>query len=144
MGKQQSGCRAPVRLRREPVSRPGAVAVSLHGIAEISVIVLGVALKEGDYDAAVAAAEEGLRAAEASGEPFVQAIAVGNTAVAALCAGHMDVAEERWCRALEILRRERIVGCWDEAAIGLAPSQPGPATPRVPRRSWVPTRWGPG
>jgi predicted ATPase/DNA-binding SARP family transcriptional activator len=92
---------------------------NLHGIAEISVVLLGAALGEGDYDSAVAVAEEGLRAAEDAGEPFVLGLTVGNAGLAALFAGRMDVAEERWCRAMEILRTERIEGFWGEPALGL-------------------------
>jgi hypothetical protein len=93
---------------------------NLHGIAEISVGVLLRAIHEGDYDTAVTVAEEGLRAGEDSGEPFVVSIMLGNTALAALFAGRLDVAEERWWRTMEILRRERIEGFWDEPAFGLA------------------------
>jgi predicted ATPase/DNA-binding SARP family transcriptional activator len=93
---------------------------NLHGIAEISVVLLGAALREGDYDSAVSIAEEGLRAAEDSGEPFVLGLTVGNTGLAALFAGRMDVAEERWCRAMEIFRREHIEGFMEEAVLGLA------------------------
>jgi predicted ATPase/DNA-binding SARP family transcriptional activator len=93
---------------------------NLHGIAEVSVALLGRALGKGDYDSAVAIAEEGLRAAEDSGEPFVLALTVANTGLAALFAGRIDVAEERWCRAIEIYRREHIEAFMDEPTLGLA------------------------
>ena len=75
---------------------------------------------EGDYEAAADAAEEGLRAAEETGEPFALAFAVGNAGLAALFLERMDVAERLFHEQIEIFRRERIDGLWDEPATGLA------------------------
>ena len=78
------------------------------------------ALHEGEYEAAAEAAEEGLRAAEEAGESFALAIALGNVGLAALFLERMDVAEARFREQLEIQRRERIEGIWDEPVAGLA------------------------
>jgi predicted ATPase len=93
---------------------------NLHGIVEITAGVVGAALREADYEAAADLAEEGLRAAEEAGEWFALSIATGNAALAALFLERMEVAERRFCEEMEIWRRERFDGFWDEPAVGLA------------------------
>jgi hypothetical protein len=93
---------------------------NLHGIVEIAASLVGGALKDGDYEAAAEAAEEGLRAAEECREPFVLVIALGNAALPALVTGRMRVAEQRFRRQIETLRREGIEGWWFEPTLGLA------------------------
>ena len=81
---------------------------------------VGRALLDGDYEAAADAADEGLRAAEETGEPIALAFAFGNAGLAALFLERMDVAERLFHQQIEIFRRERIDGLWDEPATGLA------------------------
>ena len=92
---------------------------NLHGIVEMAAGLAGAALHEGEYEAAAELAEEGLRAAEEAGESFALSIALGNVGLAALFLERMDVAEARFREELEIQRRERIDGFWDEPVVGL-------------------------
>ena len=91
---------------------------NLHGIVEMAAGLVGAALHEGEYEAAAEVAEEGLRAAKEAGESFALVIALGNVGLAALFLERMDVAEARFREQLEIERRERIDGFWDEPVVG--------------------------
>jgi hypothetical protein len=93
---------------------------NLHGLVELEIALVGAALHEGQYEAAVDLAEDGLRVAEESGEPFVLSIALGNVALAALFLERMDVADARFREQLDLMQRERIEGLWDEPVAGLA------------------------
>ena len=93
---------------------------NLHGIVEMAAGLVGAALHEGENAVAAEVAEEGLRAAEEAGESFALVIALGNVGLAALFLERMDVAEARFREELEIQRRERIDGLWDEPVLGLA------------------------
>jgi hypothetical protein len=92
----------------------------LRGIVEMAAGLVGPALNEGEYEAADVAAEEGLRAAKELGEPFALAFGMGNAALAALFLERMDAAEGLFQEQIEIFRRERIEGLWEEPATGLA------------------------
>jgi hypothetical protein len=91
-----------------------------RGIVEVAIAVVGRALDERDYAAAAEAAEEGLRAAEEAGEPFLLSFALGNLALPALFMMQMDVAEPLFHEQMEVRRRERIELLWAEPALGLA------------------------
>ncbi|HEX5617259.1 MAG TPA: BTAD domain-containing putative transcriptional regulator [Solirubrobacteraceae bacterium] len=93
---------------------------NLDGIIEMVAGLVGPALVEGAYEAAAEVAEEGLRAAEEAGGSFTLALSLGNAGLAALFLERMDVAEARFREQLEIQRRERIDGFWDEPVAGLA------------------------
>jgi predicted ATPase/DNA-binding SARP family transcriptional activator len=93
---------------------------NLHGVVEMAAGLVGAALHEGEYEVAAEVAEEGLRAAKEAGESFALSIALGNVGLVALFLERMDVAEARFREQLEIQRRERIEGLWDEPVAGLA------------------------
>ncbi len=92
----------------------------LQGIVELTAGMMGRALLDADDEAAVFAADEGLRAAEELGDPMSLAFACGNAGLAALFQSRMDAAERLFGQQIEIFRRERIDGLWDEPATGLA------------------------
>ena len=92
----------------------------LQGIVELTAGMMGGALLDADDEAAVFAADEGLRAAEELGDPMSLAFACGNAGLAALFQSRMDAAERLFGQQIEIFRRERIDGLWDEPATGLA------------------------
>lgn len=93
---------------------------NLRGIVELSAGLVGGALTAGDLDGAAEAAEEGRVAAVQLGEPVALSFGVGNAALAALFLGRMEAAERLALEQVEILRRERIDGLWDEPALLLA------------------------
>jgi hypothetical protein len=93
---------------------------NLHGIVEIAASLVGGALRDGDYEAAAEVAETGLLAAEECREPFALTIALGNAALPALMSGRMELAEQRFRRQIETLRRAGIEGWWFEPTLGLA------------------------
>jgi hypothetical protein len=93
---------------------------NLRGIVEMSAGLVGGALKAGDLEGAAEAAEEGRLAAEELDEPFALCFGVGNAALAALFLQRVDTAERLMHQQIEILRRARIEGLWDEPALMLA------------------------
>jgi predicted ATPase len=93
---------------------------SLHRIAEMLSALIMRALRDEAYGTADEAAVEALQAAEEADEQFSLMIALGNAGLTALFRGRMDVAEQRFRAELDICRRERIEGRWDEPTLGLA------------------------
>jgi hypothetical protein len=92
----------------------------VRGIVEITPALVRPALEEGEYEAAAVAGEEGLRAAEQTGEPMALAFGLGNAGLPALFLERIDDAERLFQRQSEIVRRERIDLLWLEVATGLA------------------------
>lgn len=95
-------------------------SANLRGIVEMAAGLVGEALKAGDLEGAAEAAEEGRLAAEELGEPIARCFGAGNAALAALFLERMDTAERFTLQQIEILRRERIEGLWDEPALMLS------------------------
>ena len=93
---------------------------SVLRIAQLHMGVVMVALSEEEYEAADELAAEGLRAADEAGNTATRMFAHGNAGLAALCLGHMDVAERRFRQQLSLCRRERLYTDDGEAIFGLA------------------------
>ena len=95
---------------------------NLHGIAEISVVLLESGSLRGAtlQTRPCRSPRRACGGPPGPGEPFALGLHLGNTGLAALFLQRVDTADRLMHEQIEILRRARIDGLWDEPALMLA------------------------